>query len=365
MAKKPAYSVIDSQESILKKACNLLEEKSAFIVVTVSGNKKKDFLERLAGHFQGTWWVLSIDKKDIDDSLIERLAALINVPKQKTISSLTADVNKKLTETNRKILLICDDAEIYQFEELETIRQLSNLPNSHKKDLSILLCGRPSLISKLNKKNCAAVKQRITGRLSLKDRTKHSLTFPFVLTKSLALIIAPVVVIALIISQFGGGSKDPEPEKVPVQSIVPILIPPKPLPPKLNYVFATEEEALASFKNVPNSGRKEKVAKSPLQQKIKAGKDWLLAQPDSYYTIQLFLLSNIETVTHNKQILAETQIIPILQKDKRFFGVYIGSFASLEAAKKAIPALPAHLAISLPFPKKISVIKTEITDLPE
>lgn len=117
-------------------------------------------------------------------SSIELLAAIcdefrISYPKgNETIKDLVAEIYEFLIhihETNRKAILIIEEAQNLSVEVLEQIRLLTNLETNQRKLLQIIMLGQPELKKTLAKPELRQLSQRITARYHLGPLSKHEI----------------------------------------------------------------------------------------------------------------------------------------------------------------------------------------------
>ena len=117
-------------------------------------------------------------------SSVELLAAIcdefrISYPKgTETVKDLVAWINDFLFlihETNRKAVLIIEEAQNLSVEVLEQIRLLTNLETSQRKLLQIIMLGQPELKKTLARPELRQLSQRITARFHLGPLAKHEI----------------------------------------------------------------------------------------------------------------------------------------------------------------------------------------------
>ena len=116
-------------------------------------------------------------------SSVELLAAIcdefrITYPKAVTIKDLVARINDFLFlihETDRKAVLIIEEAQNLSVEVLEQVRLLTNLETSQRKLLQIIMLGQPELKNTLAKPELRQLSQRITARYHLGPLAKHEI----------------------------------------------------------------------------------------------------------------------------------------------------------------------------------------------
>ncbi|MDD5245637.1 MAG: AAA family ATPase [Syntrophorhabdaceae bacterium] len=82
------------------------------------------------------------------------------------------DILIKHSETDRRIIIIVDEAQNVPDETLEELRLLSNLETEKEKLLQIILIGQPELRKKLQADHMKQLNQRITIKATLKPLTK-------------------------------------------------------------------------------------------------------------------------------------------------------------------------------------------------
>ena len=82
------------------------------------------------------------------------------------------DILIKHSETDRRIIIIVDEAQNVPDETLEELRLLSNLETEKEKLLQIILMGQPELRKKLQADHMKQLNQRITIKATLKPLTK-------------------------------------------------------------------------------------------------------------------------------------------------------------------------------------------------
>ncbi len=75
-------------------------------------------------------------------------------------------------ESNRKTLLVIDEAQNLSVEVLEQLRLLTNLETNQRKLLQIILLGQPELLETLSKQSLRQLSQRITARFHLDSLNK-------------------------------------------------------------------------------------------------------------------------------------------------------------------------------------------------
>ena len=75
-------------------------------------------------------------------------------------------------ESNRRTLLIIDEAQNLSVEVLEQLRLLTNLETNQRKLLQIILLGQPELLETLSKQSLRQLSQRITARFHLDSLNK-------------------------------------------------------------------------------------------------------------------------------------------------------------------------------------------------
>lgn len=114
-------------------------------------------------------------------SSIELLAAIcdefrINYPKgNETVKDLVARIYDFLLiihETDRKTILIIEEAQNLSVEVLEQIRLLTNLETNKRKLLQIIMLGQPELKKTLARPELRQLSQRITARYHLGPLSK-------------------------------------------------------------------------------------------------------------------------------------------------------------------------------------------------
>ncbi len=117
-------------------------------------------------------------------SSVELLAAIcdefrISYPKgTETVKDLVARINDFLFlihETDRKAVLIIEEAQNLSVEVLEQIRLLTNLETSQRKLLQIIMLGQPELKKTLARPELRQLSQRITARYHLGPLAKHEI----------------------------------------------------------------------------------------------------------------------------------------------------------------------------------------------
>jgi general secretion pathway protein A len=117
-------------------------------------------------------------------SSVELLAAIcdefrITYPKgTETIKDLVARINDFLIlihETERRAILIIEEAQNLSVEVLEQVRLLTNLETSQRKLLQIIMLGQPELIKTLARPELRQLSQRITARFHLGPLAKHEI----------------------------------------------------------------------------------------------------------------------------------------------------------------------------------------------
>ncbi len=76
-------------------------------------------------------------------------------------------VGERLSEAapSGYFVLVCENAQLFSQDLLESIRQLSNYP------INIVLCGRPVLLRRLSRPALSAFKQRLNYQLNLDEST--------------------------------------------------------------------------------------------------------------------------------------------------------------------------------------------------
>jgi len=102
----------------------------------------------------------------------------ITIDKTKDHYDLLKIIHEKLLETaktDKKAVIIVDEAQVISEKGLEGLRLLSNLETESKKLLHIILFGQPELDKKLAKKSLRQLKQRITFSYRLRTLNKHEL----------------------------------------------------------------------------------------------------------------------------------------------------------------------------------------------
>jgi general secretion pathway protein A len=82
------------------------------------------------------------------------------------------DILIKHSETDRRIIIIVDEAQNVPDETLEELRLLSNLETVKEKLLQLILMGQPELRKKLQADHMKQLNQRITIKATLKPLTK-------------------------------------------------------------------------------------------------------------------------------------------------------------------------------------------------
>jgi general secretion pathway protein A len=117
-------------------------------------------------------------------SSVELLAAIcdefrITYPRGAvTIKDLVARINDFLFlihETDRKAVLIIEEAQNLSVEVLEQIRLLTNLETNQRKLLQIIMLGQPELKKTLARPELRQLSQRITARYHLGPLAKHEI----------------------------------------------------------------------------------------------------------------------------------------------------------------------------------------------
>ncbi|MDR3088664.1 MAG: AAA family ATPase [Desulfobulbaceae bacterium] len=78
---------------------------------------------------------------------------------------------EKCLVTNRKVLLIIDEAHALPYDLFEEIRFLENVSSEQKNILSIFLVGQPELLGRLAEERLRAVRQRVGIRFHLEPLT--------------------------------------------------------------------------------------------------------------------------------------------------------------------------------------------------
>jgi len=84
-----------------------------------------------------------------------------------------AEYLKKCSTTEKKILLIIDEAHALPIEVLEEIRLLANLSAEYPTTLSIFLVGQPELLDRLAEKRLLPLRQRISMRFHLEPFSRE------------------------------------------------------------------------------------------------------------------------------------------------------------------------------------------------
>jgi general secretion pathway protein A len=117
-------------------------------------------------------------------SSVELLAAVcdefrITYPKgTETVKDLVARINDFLFlihETDRKAVLIIEEAQNLSVDVLEQVRLLTNLETSQRKLLQIIMLGQPELKKTLARPELRQLSQRITARYHLGPLAKHEI----------------------------------------------------------------------------------------------------------------------------------------------------------------------------------------------
>lgn len=78
---------------------------------------------------------------------------------------------RELTQKNRKIVMILDEAHLLEASQLEELRLLSNSDMDSRSPFSLLLVGQPQLKHKLHLATYQALEQRITLKYSMPPMT--------------------------------------------------------------------------------------------------------------------------------------------------------------------------------------------------
>jgi general secretion pathway protein A len=117
-------------------------------------------------------------------SSVELLAAIcdefrITYPKgTETVKDLVARINDFLIlihETERRAILIIEEAQNLSVDVLEQIRLLTNLETNQRKLLQIIMLGQPELKKTLARPELRQLSQRITARFHLGPLAKHEI----------------------------------------------------------------------------------------------------------------------------------------------------------------------------------------------
>lgn len=107
----------------------------------------------------------------------ELISAILSDIKLESVGSANENLSilqnhlLNLAETDRKLILIIDEAQSLSVDSLEQIRLLSNIETDREKPLQIILSGQEEL-EKMVKKQIRQLNQRITVRCRLKPLNK-------------------------------------------------------------------------------------------------------------------------------------------------------------------------------------------------
>lgn len=126
--------------------------------------------------------VLSNPTLEIDEFFYyfaARLGLLFDGDKEKFLI-LFSKLLEECKKTNRKVLLIIDEAHALPSDLLEELRLLVNMAAEIKNVLSIFLVGQPELLNRLNEKQLSPLSQSIAVRYHLNQLSKED-TLQYVL----------------------------------------------------------------------------------------------------------------------------------------------------------------------------------------
>ncbi len=100
-------------------------------------------------------------------SVLEDLEIKIEARTKNELVKAFRDFLIKQSESDRRVIIIVDEAQNLPVETLEELRLLSNLETSREKLLQIVLVGQPELEEKLTRPELRQLNQRITTRVRL------------------------------------------------------------------------------------------------------------------------------------------------------------------------------------------------------
>ena len=167
-----------SHKEALKLLAFSLENGDGFALLTgAPGMGKttliKKFIENLPDNWQS---VVIVSPMLSPDDLIKAVLNDIGIETASSEASknliLLQDYLLNLAKSNKKLLLIIDEAQSLPIDSLEQIRLLSNIETKDAKPLQIILSGQPEL-EKMVKNQIRQLNQRITVRCALKPFNKE------------------------------------------------------------------------------------------------------------------------------------------------------------------------------------------------
>jgi DamX protein len=98
---------------------------------------------------------------------------------------------------------------------------------------------------------------------------------------------------------------------------------------------------------------------------VRGDERWLLAQPPGHHTVQLFGSHDEKAAARfrDAQTLKDRVALYRTRRDgKDWYVVVVGSFATREAAQRAIQGLPAPLKRNNPWPRTLESVQTSIRE---
>jgi len=311
-----------------------------------------------------------------------------------------------------QIAIFVEEVQTTSLAVLEEIFALSNLEKEKHKLLQIVLFGQPKLNENLRQPHTRQLRERITHSFNLSPltpkETMEYLSFrlrrsgyrgPDLFNQRIANRIAKlsngsvrrtnIIADKILLTAFTENirtlklkyvgaaaydsefSADPDSRKMSALTIAAILTillciilgvgyPLYHLPPIKNAVTLT---VIAPVTETPQV---EAQPIDPIEDRIKATKNWLQTHSQSTYSIQIMGSNNRELLLSYLDIFAKTIKIDnifmyrTLAKKKQIITVLYGSFTSKKKAMKAMAGLPNKLKSHHPYLRTIRGIRTEI-----
>ena len=154
----------------LAKIVSLLQLDQAIILVT--GSLRQDLstlLLSLENELKYSNFVLIINPPNKSQSITQQLAAQLYLPDTPSSrAQLPALIERALsTANNRRVVLLCNNVDLFDATAMEQIRQLSNLNSTTHKAISVVLLGSKDLLRKSRQPGLLAFQQRITDQFTL------------------------------------------------------------------------------------------------------------------------------------------------------------------------------------------------------
>jgi hypothetical protein len=152
-----------SRRDLLEKIAAAVENGPCVAVVICDPDQAKtDFLSQLTARLAQGQRVLRVSKQAQGDCY-RQLAAQLSLADQADDADLAASVSKALSsESTSHVTVLCEDADEYDSETLEQLRQISNLIPAGGKHLNLVFCGSDHLLKRFRTAALQSLGQRVT-----------------------------------------------------------------------------------------------------------------------------------------------------------------------------------------------------------